>query len=242
MPVRLPLRIFATVFLIVMVAALSLAQQPSAPAASSDFQPAVNEILADTQQRVAGDDATGIVWWLPVEFWEAAARAKGATGAEDTFKALRNYTMMVVAVGNVSGFGNIHWFSEDEIRQNILLQDAAGATYAPLKSAEISGDALGMAAVMRPIFVNALGKMGENFVILFFPAKDKAGKPIAAAKEHGSFSVVMRKLAGPENSWTWNLPLNSLMPPKYCPVGKERVQSNWNFCPWHGVPLTDSKK
>lgn len=239
---RLSFRIIATVFLIVMVAALAIAQQPSAPAASNDFQPKVEEIIQETQQHVSGDNTTGMIWWIPVDFWEAAAEAHGGSGGQNAFNALGNYTMLVVAVGKVGGFGNIQWFSEDDVRQNILLQDASGATYGPLKTAEISGDAQGFATVMRPVFVNALGKLGENLLILYFPAKDKAGKPIAAAKERGSFSVVMRKLAGPEKTWTWNLPLNSLMPPKYCPVGKERVQSNWNFCPWHGVPLTDSKK
>ncbi len=242
MTVRLFSRTLATVFLIVMVAGLAIGQQPSAPASSSEFQPAIEEIVTETQQHVSGDGTTGIVWWIPVEFWEAAANAHGGKGDLNAFKPLRDYTMLVVVVGKVGSFGNIQWFSEDDVRQSVLLQDAAGATYLPLKTDEINGEAQGMATVMRPIFVNALGKLGENFVILFFPAKDKAGKAIAPAKDRGSFTVVMRRLAGQEKSWTWNTPLNSLMPPKYCPVGKERVQNNWNFCPWHGVALTDTPK
>jgi len=240
--VRLFSRTLALVFLIMMVAALAIGQQSSAPAASKDFQPTIEEIVAETQQHVSGDGVTGLVWWIPVEFWETAAKANGGRGDLSTFKPLREYTTLVVVAGKVSAFGNIQCFSEDEVRENILLQDAAGATYLPLKTAEINGDAQGMATVLRPIFVNALGKLGENFVILFFPAKNKAGKAIAPAMDRGSFTVIMRRLAGPEKSWTWNTPLNSLMPPKYCPVGKERVQSNWSFCPWHGVSLVEPKK
>ncbi|MEE9234396.1 MAG: hypothetical protein V3U28_03030 [Candidatus Acidoferrales bacterium] len=31
------------------------------------------------------------------------------------------------------------------------------------------------------------------------------------------------------------LPL--LLPPVYCPQGGERMNANWNYCPWHGVEL-----
>lgn len=31
--------------------------------------------------------------------------------------------------------------------------------------------------------------------------------------------------------------LSVLLPPVYCPQGGERMNTNWNYCPWHGVEL-----
>ena len=74
--------------------------------------------------------------------------------------------------------------------------------------------------------------------MLFFPATNKMAKPVADPLAPGSFSIVVAKLLdGKDKTYEWKLPLTALSPPKYCPVGKERVQANWMYCPWHGVKL-----
>jgi hypothetical protein len=80
--------------------------------------------------------------------------------------------------------------------------------------------------------------MGQNCVILFFPGATKMAEPIADPFVPGKFSVTITKLiGGKDRVLEWRLPLTSLSPPKYCPVGKERVQADWKYCPWHGVKL-----
>lgn len=76
---------------------------------------------------------------------------------------------------------------------------------------------------------------------LFFPAVNKMLQPIADPLKAGSFSLLLSKLAdGKDKVFESKRPLTSLSPSKYCPVGKERVQANWKYCPWHGVRLDDS--
>jgi hypothetical protein len=80
----------------------------------------------------------------------------------------------------------------------------------------------------------------QNMQIYFFPGTDKMTKPIADPLAPGSFSVVMTNILGTKESvYEWKLPLTSWSPPRYCPVGKERVEASWKYCPWHGVKLDE---
>ena len=64
--------------------------------------------------------------------------------------------------------------------------------------------------MMKPIFVNMLGPMGQNMHFFLFPAKDKSGNLIADAKNEGSFTV---KLA--DRPFKWRLPLGSILPRRF---------------------------
>ena len=216
---------------LLVVPQLLFGQQPNAG------ETKIDEIIKETQLTVGGKDTTGFVWWLPTEFWEQSAIDEGSTPeqARDNFAALREYTVVIVAVGKV-GIGNINWRSESEVRSGTSLRDSDGQSYQPLQ--EISGDAQGIASIVRPVLANILGPMGKNLQILFFPAKTKAGRLIADPLRASTFSVVLSNLtAQKETEFTWRLPLSSLSPAKFCPVGKERVEANWKFCAWHGVAL-----
>jgi len=212
------------------------AQQADATAAEKT---SVTDIVRETQKTVGGKGMVGLVWWIPAEYWERAAEEQGQSleAANSTFAPLHDYTMVVVAVGKL-GIGNINWYPEDDIRSSTTLRDATGTAYKPLT--QISPDALGVASFLKPMFANMLGTMGQNLQILFFPAKSEKGTPLANPVREGRFSVIIANLMGQkETIYEWRLPLTSLSPPKYCPVGKERVEANWKFCPWHGNRLDD---
>jgi len=66
------------------------------------------------------------------------------------------------------------------------------------------------------------------------------GNEIANSRANTEFSLVATNLMGgpsPTSTYTWRLPVIALMPPKFCPVGKEKVEANWRYCPWHGNKL-----
>lgn len=213
------------------------AQQPSATDASDTK---LNDIVKETQKSVGGKDSAGLVWWLPTEFWEQSAIQQGSTPeqAKTSFAPLREYTMIIVAVGKV-GIGNINWYSENEVRSNTSLRDADGHTYQPLT--EISSDAKGIASIVKPVLSNILGPTGQNLQVLFFPARTSKGKLIADPRQVGGFFVRISNLTAQKDSdYEWRLPLTSLSPPKFCPAGKERVEANWKFCPWHGNRLDET--
>ncbi len=201
----------------------------------------VDDLLQECQQVIRGQKYVGLVWWIPVEFWEAGAAQNPSSGAQtaEQFKPLREYTLVAVVVGKVGGFGSISFAPSADVRANTLLRDATGAEYRPLES--VSAEAQMLAQVVRPIFSGAVGRMGENIELLYFPAKNKEGQPLADPRQRMKFSIVLRQIAGPsEVVFEWQLPLTALSAPKFCPVGNERVKANWRYCPWHGAPLDGS--
>jgi hypothetical protein len=216
-----------------------VAQEPTKPASAPaiDFPAFVKE----TQQSPNQPGYAGLVWWIPSEFWVIASERSGVSEdkATERYAPLKKYTVVAIAVGKI-GIGNINWISEPEIRDATTLRDSEGNVYQPVQ--KLSGDAEGLVSVLKAVFGNMLGSMGQNIQVLFFPATNKMAKPIADPHSQGSFSVVITKLVdGKDQVFEWKLPLTTLSPPKYCPAGKERVQANWKYCPWHGVKLDDAE-
>lgn len=93
---------------------------------------------------------------------------------------------------------------------------------------------------MKPMLKNMMGSMGEGLQFLLFPSADSTGKVFADPHKSSEIYLDVSDIMGTASStYTWRLPLSSLSQAKYCPVGKERVEANWKFCPWHGVKLTE---
>lgn len=230
---RLNLRSISLVICLLAPTALGQATVQSPAAQDVNFPAFIKEI----QQTPNHPGYAGIVWWIPNQYWEISAQRSGLSleKAQQRYASLKKYTVVAVAIGKI-GIGNVNWLPETDIRDNILLRDSAGNNYPPVQ--KIDGDAEGLASILKPVFSNLLGSMGQNIQFLFFPATDKMAKPIADPLEQGSFSVIIAKpIFGDEEALEWKLPLTTLSPPKYCPAGKERVQANWKYCPWHGVKL-----
>ena len=222
-----------------LLACLSFASGQDAAKSSSSTDVDFSGLIKETQQTPDEPGYAGLVWWIPTEYWILASERSGLTEekAKQRFSPLEKYTIVAVAVGKI-GIGNIDWLPEPTIRENVFLRDSDGNTYSPVQ--KLAGDAEGLATIIKPVFANILGTMGQNIQLVFFPASNKMAKPIADPKVPGSFSVVLTKLLdGKDKVFDWTLPLTALSRPKYCPVGKERVQANWKYCPWHGVKLDD---
>ena len=212
------------------------ASQTSATSQSSVSQvhtPDTPDMLRETQQSVHEHGYVGMIWWIPFEYWEHESGAEAAAN----LKALKEYTLVGAFAGKISSLGAIDFIPGDDLRKKILLRDEDGNEYAAIS--EISQDAKLLQGMLKPVFANAIGRAGENFELLFFPAKTKNGQLIASPTGRGTFSVVIKDVVGvPQSVYQWRTPLTSLTPPKYCPVGKEQVNANWAYCPWHGVALS----
>jgi len=195
----------------------------------------VDDLIQECQRSVRGKRRAGLVWWIPPEFWEASSESNAAD-TKALVDALRKYTMVAVAYGKVGPIGTIDWVPAAEIRTKTFLRNASGEEFSPLES--VSTEAQILQGVLRPVLAGAIGKLGENLEILYFPAEDQKGVPLADPRGQRSFSVVLRLPEGEgESVFEWRLPLTSLVPPRFCPVGKERLKADWDYCPWHGSRL-----
>ncbi len=196
------------------------------------------DVLRETQLQVSTKDHTGLIWWIPFEFWAQSAEKNGnsAEKAREQFRALSDYTIVGVLVGQLSSLGSVEYVTPSDLQKKTFIRDSEGQNYAALTN--LTGDAKNLADMLKPILTNAMGRAGENFALLFFPATKKGGKRIADEVSKGSFSVVIKDVAGEgESIYLWRTPLTSLSAPRYCPVGKERVHADWDYCPRHGVKL-----
>lgn len=214
------------------LAAIALGAAPAARAAAVDLQ----ALTQETQQMSQKPDAMTMVWWIPEEFWAASfAQTPGmsATQADEFIRTVRPYTMVVVVDGTMGTFGGVTYRSEDYVRANTRLVDSHGASYAPMTEAEIDADTRNMLMMIKPIFVNMLGPMGQNMHFLLFPSADAEGRPIARAAGEGSFSVRLGA-----TKFAWRLPIDAVLPAKTCADCDRACKGSWSFCPWCGTQLT----
>ena len=175
------------------------------------------------------------VWWIPEEYWKVSFEqdpSMTAAQTEDFLKVLRSYTIVVVVVGKVGSFGGITYKPVEDIRGSIQLIDKQGNSYLPISEDKINADTQNFLSMMKPVFANMLGSMGQNMHFFIFPDKGKNDQRIADATKEGSFKV---KLG--EEEFKWRLPLGALLPPQLCPTCKEKLTGSYKFCPWDGTKL-----
>lgn len=195
----------------------------------------VNALIQETQKIVQKADQITLVWWIPEEFWRiSSAQNTTVTEAqtEELIKVLRPYILIIVVDGGVGPFGTVTYSSEADTRAGIQIKDSQGTCYRPLNEDNINVEGGNLLAIIKPIFVNMLGPMGQNMHLFLFAAGDEKGQRIAEAKKPGAFSV---KLG--DREFRWRLPLGSLLEPKICSKCKEKCSGSWNFCPWCGTGL-----
>jgi hypothetical protein len=231
-----------------LVASAMLAQQPAASSASSKPAAAttaedpadqvdLSALAKETEQIDQRTGKMGMFWWTPIEFWEQSAIKQGVSPgqARRQFQAMRDYNVFIIGIGDMGGMG-IDWQPAEVIHKSVSLRDQAGNVYRPLES--VSSDVEMFVGILKPILKGMLGPMGEGIQIVFFPVKDKTGKIFADPFRASEFSLLVADVMGPKvATYTWRLPVSALLPAKYCPVGKERVEANWKYCPWHGNKL-----
>lgn len=138
---------------------------------SQNVQVNINELTEETQKTNNDNDEIIIVWWIPATFWHASLNDPNVT--EDAkmqiVEAFDEYTVMVITKGNTSVAGNVDYKSKSEIVENISITDYEGNTFKPISPDDISLTVTYFVAIMKPVFTNMLGPMGENLHFIFFP-------------------------------------------------------------------------
>ena len=219
-------RIFVTAFIICIWMSLVFAQ---------DRRVDINALVEETQKMSKETDEMTLLWWIPEDFWQVSfAQDPNMTAAqaEEFIRVVRPYMIVVAVDGKIGSFGGVTYKSEATLRNSIQIIDNQGTSYPPLSEEHIDADVKNFLAMMKPVFGNMLGPMGQNMHFFLFPSKNITGQNIAVAKSDGTFWVKLDK-----RKFKWRLPLGSLLPPKICPIDGEKLSGAWKFCPWHGAKL-----
>ena len=170
--------------------------------------------------------------WLPEELFILSNPGMSSEQKEALANAFSEYLLVGIAHGTIGPLGGVSWTQESLIRAGARLLDRQRNSYVPLPSRDVAPDVRNLLLVLRPLWIDMLGPIGENIHFLAFPGRSKDGQRIANARESGAFSVLVA-----QRELTWRLPLSALLPAKTCPIDGEKLSGAWSFCPWHGAAL-----
>ncbi|MGA1875595.1 MAG: hypothetical protein ACMUIA_08300 [bacterium] len=192
-------------------------------------------------QKMSGDPGLiAIVQWIPDEWWQITLeRAEVPPSRIKEVLALFDpYLTFIVIHGKVSSNGVPLFTDESVIRQHLRLKDMAGGLYRPINDEDISSGVRNAIIMIKPLFSNMLGRMGENMNFFFFSSHGQKGERICQAGREGSFSISLSGIPEAKDQiFAWTLPLNSLLPLKVCPKCGREAQGSWKYCPFCGLSL-----
>jgi hypothetical protein len=175
------------------------------------------------------------LWWLPVEYWEAAARELGKPG--DTIdrvrKLLRNYVVVGLVDAEVSADGTLSYATLAKGRESlVLVRD--GKELRPVKN--LDPEIGRILPELSYFMTTGLGVMSRGLRLVLFPNIDDQGRPILSGTRRGKLTGRYRTRDAEPVTVEWRAPLTSVAGPRRCPAGGESLEASWSYCPWHGVP------
>jgi hypothetical protein len=197
----------------------------------------VVDLIKEIQQWDKKGNNMSLTWWIPNEYWRIALKGNDQIPVETidyVETAFRDYVLILACDLSIHNDGTMDYTSEEDLAKSITILDNLGKKHFPLPNNQIDGQALSVAENMKPFFAQALGQMGRGINFFFFSVTDQSGKNLIDGKAQGHFTV-----SHSNSSFLWKLPLSTLLPPKFCPVDKERMKATWSYCPIHGQKLED---
>jgi hypothetical protein len=192
------------------------------------------EFIRETQQWNKENNRLQMVWWLPAEYWKVSLSQTNTVSSEAGNRILamiKDYVLICTGDMTLQN-ADLDYKSKEDVRKGLSLIDDAGRSYYPLADNELSQEATDIEEVLKPMFASLLGQMGKGMHVFYFKIQDSNGKNILDAYAKENFKVLQGG-----RSFTWHLPLVTLLPSKFCPIDQEKMKGNWNFCPVHGVKL-----
>jgi hypothetical protein len=198
-------------------------------------------LTGETQLQLGGDGQFGLAWWIPAEFWEAAAaRQPGLAGKDAPIaRALAPYLVLGIIQADVSDLGGFSFFDRSRVQQGLRVTYAVpGGAARPLRPVEPDDPDVGIAlGTIRPILANALGNAGQNMHFFTLVDAARADAPPVSPLAAGELRIEVGGFQGDRSgSGRIETPLNALFVPRLCPGGRP-ADIRWKVCPWDGTPL-----
>jgi TPR repeat/Tetratricopeptide repeat len=208
---------------------------PEATTHGPDRNRDLSDILKETSRQENTADTYSSVQWLPSEYWrhtfEDNTRYTPAQ-IEDAVQTMGRYIVFLVVDAKKGGLSLLSYTPADEIRRTTTLVSPAGDTFIPLEEDALSPGARNLVSVSNPLLANMFGSWGKNINFLVFPGKDKSGAKVVDPLGKGKLTITINS-----HSFSWHLPLGSLLPPRTCPTCGEQFPGNYEFCPFDGTKL-----
>lgn len=199
-----------------------------------------NTLATDLQAVDAGDRKLDLIWWIPVEFWEATFRQNQdlpEAQADEILGILRNHSVLAVVQADISTIGAFHFFEKETVMNGLKIEaiDAGGNSQTISHTEPSDPDVRLMLDQLKPILSQAMGNLGQNLYFLPLPAFDDDGERLPSPYESGLVRVTLKR-GKTSSTLDLGLPADSLFVPRPCPNGKP-AHVSWAYCPWSGKKL-----
>jgi hypothetical protein len=208
--------------------ALILALVTAPCARATDLQ----QLTRETQRMSQASQQLTLVWWMPQVWWEANLSNNSMMSPEGRAQmllALDDYTIFVIARAKVT-MATLDARSKSEMLSNARLE-IGDKTIDPLAPENLTPAAQVILVSLKPVLAGMMGKLGQSVEMVIYPGRQGDQKLIDPLRP-GSFKYTLY-----DQTFTWRLPLVSLLPPKVDPKTNEEFPGNYEFNPYTGEPL-----
>jgi hypothetical protein len=224
------------IFIVILISAVSISPQNAASSHISKTQNIDFDMMVEETQIFSNNpDKMIMVWWIPNEYWLAIAEDDplfDISLAEETVETLNPYIVTFVLMGKVGSFGGVKYESVESIYSNCKLMLSNHHMLSPIERSNIEPDVKNFMDMMKPMFANMMGAMGENMHYVLFNAKYQNGDFYINSRDKDHFMVNVL-----DERLKFNLPLASLFPKKTCPECGEILNGLYSYCPFDGIEL-----
>jgi hypothetical protein len=194
-------------------------------------------IVQEVSRTERGGSRVLNLWWLPGEYWEAAARELEWTAEQIDETIPRASSYLVIGVLDARAVpGKGLEFSDHLHIVNRLTVRRDGVRLDPLQRMDPE---LARALPDLTYFLRAsLGPLAPGVRLLLFPNVDDDGKPILVGSRAGRLSARYEfgDGAAPVEVY-WRGPLTSVVGARRDPETGEPLDASWKFNPWTGQKL-----
>jgi hypothetical protein len=205
--------------------------------AQTDTLPRVSDFVKEIQQVDDKGGAIRVVLWMPWQYWETAMLQTSngqplPQDVSDMISSMKQYNIFGVIDARPTPYG-LTYTPEKTITDSARLTIGDSLKLRPVEEKSLPEEVRLLLGMLRPMMKQMLGQMGQNLVLLVFENTNSNGKFHADGRYPGNFSLSWNSAS----AFKWRLPLNVLIPPKYCPVDNEKHGGKFNYCPYHGNKL-----
>lgn len=193
----------------------------------------IQKLTQDTQRMLQSSDHFTIVWWMPQAFWEAAMERNAALTPEaraSMLKMLDDFNVFAITRARLGSTGVLEPLAKADLLQHARFE-VAGEAVAPVSPDDVPPTAAMLLAAMKPLLGNMLGKFGQGFEMVVYPSK-RGDKRLLEPTRPGGFTYALY-----EATFTWRLPLPSLLPAKVDPRTGQEFPGDYVFNPYTAEPL-----
>jgi hypothetical protein len=194
----------------------------------------VQDIVRETQRSVESNGQVTMVWWMPQQFWDESLKANPALPAEarqQVLNGLADYTVVALLKAKAGAGGLSDVQPKAELLKNVRLE-SNGKLIEPLAPEQVSPLTQLLLSQLKPAMAAMAGQVGQAMEFVVYPAKGADGALLMDAMQAGSVKIKLY-----DDTFSWRLPLGSLLPVKLDSKSGEEFPGNYLFNPFTGDKL-----